>query len=276
MLSFRVLVNFVPGAIRGFHPLLFVPRRLPGDRVPRRAGAASSCSRGARLGTTSSGGKSTRKGSERGAERKALSAAVRALGPKAEAAALALSDFWAEAGVASGERLFGMLPSHAVIAIAEGRTGKKPLERLNRPLAGLASVALHDAIVPLAQQCVVCHEEWEVVVDRCEGFIQLAQSFPSPEAVKDLLFVLLELYETARHCTANGYIVQHVQDKTYKPEVRRELEEELQTRLTDLFWRLSTDVLKILIQHKADVSEHRGEDTVQQGTPPKPSSGSER
>jgi hypothetical protein len=54
--------------------------------------------------------------------------------------------------------------------------------------------------------------------------------------------------------------------------VRRELEEELQTRLTDLFWRLSTDVLKILIQHKADVSEHREEGTVQRGTPPKPSS----
>ena len=140
-------------------------RRAKSDRAAPRGRGESAASGGsskqllARPGTTSSGGKSTRKGSERGAERKALSAAVRALGPKAEAAALALSDFWAEAGVASGERLFGMLPSHAVIAIAEGRTGKKPLERLNRPLAGLASVALHDAIVPLAQQCVVCHQK---------------------------------------------------------------------------------------------------------------------
>ena len=142
-------------------------RRAKSDRAAPRGRGESAASGGsskqllARPGT--SGGKSTRRGSERGAERKALSAAVRALGPKAEAAALALSDFWAEAGVASGERLFGMLPSHAVIAIAEGRTGKKPLERLNRPLAGLASVALHDAIVPLAQQCVVCHDEWDVL-----------------------------------------------------------------------------------------------------------------
>ena len=106
---------------------------------------------------------------------------MRALGPKAEAAALALSDFWAEAGVASGERLFGMLPSHAVIAIAEGRTGKKPLERLNRPLAGLASVALHDAIVPLAQQCVVCHDEWDVLpVARVQNVRPAPEPRPGP------------------------------------------------------------------------------------------------
>ena len=39
--------------------------------------------------------------------------------------------------------------------------------------------------------------------------------------VKDLLFVLLELYETAKHCIQGGYIVWHVQDESYPAEVRR-------------------------------------------------------
>ena len=39
-----------------------------------------------------------------------------------------------------------------------------------------------------------------------------------------------------------------------RAQVRSELKRELQQRLTDLFWKLSSDVIKSLIQHKADVT----------------------
>ena len=49
-------------------------------------------------------------------------------------------------------------------------------------------------------------------------------AFHAPHAhahqVKDLLFVLLELYETAKHCIQGGYIVRHVEDETYRQDVR--------------------------------------------------------
>jgi hypothetical protein len=41
-----------------------------------------------------------------------------------------LGQFWTEAGVASGERLFGQLVSHVVLAIGAGRAGVG----LSRPL----------------------------------------------------------------------------------------------------------------------------------------------
>ena len=184
------------------------------------------------------------------AERR-IPASVSKLGPQAVAAAHAIADFYVEAGAETNGRLYGMLLSHVVIAVAEGRAGTG----LGRPLSGLASVALHDAIVPLAQQASVCRDEWEVVIDRCEGFIALSQSFSDAEEVKDILFVLVELYETARQCSAGGYLVRHISEPTYGRATRAALEEELQGRLTDLYWKISTDVLKILIKHKADVSE---------------------
>jgi hypothetical protein len=39
-----------------------------------------------------------------------------------------------------------------------------------------------------------------------------------------------------------------------RAQVRSELTRELQQRLTDLFWKLSSGVIKSLIQHKADVT----------------------
>lgn len=36
--------------------------------------------------------------------------------------------------------------------------------------------------------------------------------------------------------------------------MRSELERELQQRLTDLFWKLSSDVIKNLMKHKVDVT----------------------
>ena len=38
--------------------------------------------------------------------------------------------------------------------------------------------------------------------------------------------------------------------------MRSELKRELHQRLTDLFWKLSSDVIKSLIRHKADVTSH--------------------
>ena len=184
------------------------------------------------------------------AERR-IPASVGKLGPRAVAAAHTIADFYDEAGAETNGRLYGMLLSHVVIAVAEGRAGAG----LGAPLSGLASVALHDAIVPLAQQAAVCRDEWEVVIDRCEGFIALSQSFSDAEAVKDILFVLVELYETARQSGTGGYLMRHIGEPTYGRPTRAALEEELQGRLTDLYWKISTDVLKILIKHKADVSE---------------------
>ena len=154
-------------------------RAAPGESGESGGGGGSGGGSGLRPASSS---KNLRKAAARAA---GVSAAVKALGPTAVRAAHVLGQFWVEAGVASGERLFGQLVSHAVLAIGDGRAGVG----LSRPLAGLASVVLHDAIVPLAQRSVVACEEWEVVVDRCEGFVALARSFESEEAVTYLHLV---------------------------------------------------------------------------------------
>ena len=47
----------------------------------------------------------------------------------------------------------------------------------------------------------------------------------------------------------------HLDDPAYKKDVRQALRREAVQRLTNLYWKFSTDVLKILMRLKSDVSE---------------------
>ena len=66
---------------------------------------------------------------------------------------------------------------------------------------------------------------------------------------------MIDIYETVRACQAGGYITQHFEDPAYKKDVKASLKSEAVQRLTNLYWKFSTDVLKILMQVKTDVSE---------------------
>ena len=52
-----------------------------------------------------------------------------------------------------------------------------------------------------------------------------------------------------------GYCSQHFDDPAYKKDVKAALKREAIQRLTNLYWKFSTDVLKILMRLKSDVSE---------------------
>ena len=66
---------------------------------------------------------------------------------------------------------------------------------------------------------------------------------------------MLDIYETLRACQKGGYVTQHLEEPAYKADVKEALQQEAVQRLTNLYWKFSTDVLKILMQLKSDVSE---------------------
>ena len=76
---------------------------------------------------------------------------------------------------------------------------------------------------------------------------------PSKIFLRDILYVMLDIYETLRACQKGGYITQHLEEPAYKADVKETLEQEAVQRLTNLYWKFSTDVLKILMQLKSDV-----------------------
>ena len=162
-----------------------------------------------------------------------------------------------EAGVEGGRdgALFGLRVSHVALAMHEGRSAVG----VDRPLVGLVDVALHDALLPLASKAAVLEEEWNVVVDRCLGFVELVESFPDDAEgevfLRDILYVMIDIYETLRACQKGGYITLHLEEPAYKADVKEALTQEAVQRLTNLYWKFSTDVLKILMQLKTDVSE---------------------
>ena len=184
-------------------------------------------------------------------------AKVVAAGPTAQRCAKALGGFYMEAGAEGGRNgvLFGLRVSHVALAMHEGRSAVG----VDRPLVGLVDVALHDALLPLASKAAVLEEEWNVVVDRCLGFVELVESFPDDAEgevfLRDILYVMIDIYETLRACQKGGYLTQHLEEPAYKADVKEALQQEAVQRLTNLYWKFSTDVLKILMQLKSDVSE---------------------
>ena len=74
--------------------------------------------------------------------------------------------------------------------------------------------------------------------------------------MRDILYVMLEIYETLRACQKGGYLTQHLEEPAYKADVKEALQKEAVQRLTNLYWKFSTDVLKILMQLKSDVKPH--------------------
>jgi len=184
-------------------------------------------------------------------------AKVGAAGPAAQRCTKALAAFYVEAGAEGGRDgvLFGLRVSHVALAMHEGRAAVG----VDQPLVGLVDVALHDALLPLAAKAVVLEEEWNVVVDRCLGFVELVESFPDDAEgevfLRDILYVMLDIYETLRACQKGGYITLHLEEPAYKADVKEALTQEAVQRLTNLYWKFSTDVLKILMQLKTDVSE---------------------
>ena len=188
---------------------------------------------------------------------RAVLAKVAAAGPAAQHATRVLAGFYEEAGAEGGRdgTMYGLRASHVALSMHEGRTGVG----LERPLVGLVDVALHDGIMPLAAKAAILKPEWHVVVDRCLGFVELVESFPDDAEgqvfLRDILYVMLDIYETARACQAGGYMATHLDDPAYKKDVRQALRREAVQRLTNLYWKFSTDVLKILMRLKQDVSE---------------------
>jgi hypothetical protein len=79
---------------------------------------------------------------------------------------------------------------------------------------------------------------------------------PSEVFLRDILYVMLEIYETLRACQKGGYLTQHLEEPAYKADVKEALQKEAVQRLTNLYWKFSTDVLKILMQLKSDVKPH--------------------
>ena len=74
--------------------------------------------------------------------------------------------------------------------------------------------------------------------------------------MRDILYVMIDIYETLRACQKGGYVTQHLEEPAYKAGVKEALQQEAVQRLTNLYWQFSTDVLKILMQLKSDVRPH--------------------
>eukprot|EP00966_Prymnesium_polylepis_P007983 183697-Prymnesium_polylepis.1 len=134
-----------------------------------------------------------------------------------EAAGEAFARFYRECGVlgGGGGELFGLRIDHVLHAIAGTPTENgesspsRTLAGLSEPLMALCEVAYTNAMLELFNETAVLGQQWQFVDEKVFGVVgrvvyHRAHYAACEPAVKEIIRVMLQIWETARQCQAEG------------------------------------------------------------------------
>ena len=169
-----------------------------------------------------------------------------------------LARFYRECGVpgGGGGRMFGLRIDHILHAICgtpttDGESSpSRTLAGLREPLMALCEVAYADALLPLFDEVETCQSDWALVDEKVFGVVKRvsvhrAYYEAAEDHVKNILKVMLEIFETARQCLPEQTLPFHMTHMDYSKEVKQRLKAELAETLKLMSWNLSTELLKM-------------------------------
>ena len=173
-------------------------------------------------------------------------------------AAKELAAFYREVGAVGGGggSVFGLRIDHVLHAIVGTPTlhgqasPRRTVATLEEPLIALAEVAYHDVILPLIDTVAVLKPEWQFADEKVEGVIAQITTHTDKYTVvvhrlKELLVILLRLYEMLRQSQEEQHISFHVTHPDYSGGVKRQLKSELEGQICEALWQLSTRLLEM-------------------------------
>ena len=202
------------------------------------------------------------------------------------AAGEALAQFYRECGVdgGGGGELFGLRIDHILHAIVGTPTFNGELApsrtdaTLGEPLMALCEVAYTDVLLELFSETVVLKPQWNFVDEKVGGVVEQVALHRAHYAVcepivKQVLFVLIEIWETLRQCQVDEALVFHLQHQNYARAVKKRLAVELTARLKSLSWQLSTQLLHLQIEVRRATRAGGQIESVARGSEPTPTGG---
>ena len=171
----------------------------------------------------------------------------------------ALARFYRECGVhgGGGGELFGLridLVLHAIAGTPTENGASSPSRTVagfGEPLMALCEVAYADVLVELFDEAAVLKSQWQWVSEQIFGVVSRVAQHREHYAlceprVKEVLFVMIELWETVRQCGVEEALTFHLQHENYKSAVKKALAAELTERIHQLSARLSSELLQLL------------------------------
>ena len=174
-----------------------------------------------------------------------------------------LARFYREMGVHAGGGgvLFGLRIDHVIHAIVgtpttDGHSSpSRTVAGLTEPLMALCEVVYNDVLLPLIDDVAVLRSEWQFVDEKVSGIIaqiveHRARYTTCEKHLKEILSVLLEVYEMVRHCRNEQALHFHLTHQDYTRDTRRALKGELTERICDTVWKLSTELLEMQLDSR--------------------------
>ena len=169
-----------------------------------------------------------------------------------------LARAYRELGVVGGGggQCFGLRIDHILHGIAGTPTEdglsspRRTVASMNEPLMALLELAYADALLPLIDATPVLRSEWQAVDEKVYGVVARISSHRAhykvcEPHVKEILVIMLEIYETARQCQPEQHLHFHLTHIDYSKTVKQQLKAELSEKLKGASWRLSTELLKM-------------------------------
>lgn len=182
-----------------------------------------------------------------------------------------LVHFYRERGVygGGGGVLFGLTIDHLMHAVVGSPTtdGKSSPSRTNsnveHPLIVLCETAYADALLPLFDDASVVHNQWEYIDEKVYGVVDRVSAYRDHYSicvphVKEILVVMLQIYEMVRQCQPDASLTFHITNADYDKAVRLKLKTEISSMMRKAAWRLSTELLAMQL----DVLEQGGEPLI--------------
>lgn len=163
-------------------------------------------------------------------------------------------------GLLCGLRIDSIL--HAVVGTPTSGGKASPsrtVATLRQPLMALCEVFYQDILRPMLDLVVVLKDEWRVVDEKCRGIIaQIAAHQKCYYACEQHLITIvqsfLEIGETMRQCQEGHVLARHLTLKDYSKALKCTLQEELALRICNLLWRLSTELMMMLVSVQKPLS----------------------
>mmetsp|Transcript_80781 Transcript_80781/g.160512 ORF Transcript_80781/g.160512 Transcript_80781/m.160512 type:complete len:891 (-) Transcript_80781:425-3097(-) len=137
---------------------------------------------------------------------------------------------------------------------------RRTIASLFEPLIAFCEVFYADVLLPLVRDSVVVMKtECMFIDEKVAGIIaQIAidrhrrnYALCTPH-LKEIIMVLHELYETIHQCTSEQIIALHLENINYSKPLKKKLKEELTHHLAASLWRLSTELLEMQLDIKAE------------------------
>ena len=175
-----------------------------------------------------------------------------------EAASETLASFYRQCGVlgGGGGTLFGLRIDHVLHAIVGtptldgGSSPSRTVAGMGEPLMALCEVAYSDVLLELFHETAVLKPQWLFVDEKVYGAVgrvafHRAHYDVCEPRVKEILYVMIEIWESARQCQPEEALTFHLQHDNYTRAVKKKLAHELTAKLKQLSWRLSTELLQM-------------------------------